>query len=801
MTPVLAETPVNVNDRAHILRCSEQSVGNYRVFLQESLEDMRSAIRSQWRRQADFRIRAAAVNRRTSVTSALRVAETQLETALAQFVTTQQNGINADVSATVDIFARQNEAQEEAGLEQWTNRSVSFQALDAALARSERTLRTYASTRDRAIITRVWNDTRRQVENAFSQAREETRGVFVEDMNSCIYGEMADVEQDDAQTTTSDNNEPLSNNAATTPAFVVNDIKVDAVYGALSACSQRITFRSQIQGNHRGEMRGYFLYSDGQRSENMTGVTNATGFVALQHTRSLTAADNSPLNIRAKFIVTGPTQKESPEFPVTVVCAPDSANQQQPPLRAEATVAVQGPSTIRTCGSYPFSFQGTITSNAAGVVQYYWLRSDGSRSTTASVTFDRAGSKTVSYEWPLTAAANGFTGSVQLVIVSPNVFSSPPASLSLAQAVSCAGSQNNNTNTNNEPTARAEAAVRLDGPSTITTCGTYPFTFSGTITSNVAGSVSYYWMRNDGQRSPTQTVNFSGAGTRNVGYEWPLSGDWSGSLKLIITSPNQLESSPATFILVQASACAGGQNTSTNTSNNNEAPLRAEATLNVLGPTIITTCTQYPFTFQGTISLNRAGTVTYYWLHEDGTHSENISLSFYSAGTQSVSHQWTAQTASSPYTGSVRLMIIDPNITNAQASFTLSRAVSCAGNQSSSTNTLTSTDSSSSDPAVTAVTATLDSPSNVTACGAATFAFKGTISVNRTTEVRYQWERSNGLTSPVQTLSFEGPGNRTVTDTWVTEARNLNSFARLHVLSPNDMMSGNANFTLTQSCS
>jgi hypothetical protein len=61
------------------------------------------------------------------------------------------------------------------------------------------------------------------------------------------------------------------------------------------------------------------------------------------------------------------------------------------------------------------------------------------------------------------------------------------------------------------------------------------------ITTNGAGSVTYYWTRSDGSNSPTDTLNFASAGTKSVERKWYLGSGASGSnfwLGIYIDDPN-----------------------------------------------------------------------------------------------------------------------------------------------------------------------------------------------------------------------------------------------------------------------
>ena len=61
------------------------------------------------------------------------------------------------------------------------------------------------------------------------------------------------------------------------------------------------------------------------------------------------------------------------------------------------------------------------------------------------------------------------------------------------------------------------------------------------ITANGAGSVTYYWTRSDGSNSPTESLNFTSAGTKSVERKWYLGSGASGSnfwLGIYIDNPN-----------------------------------------------------------------------------------------------------------------------------------------------------------------------------------------------------------------------------------------------------------------------
>jgi hypothetical protein len=61
-----------------------------------------------------------------------------------------------------------------------------------------------------------------------------------------------------------------------------------------------------------------------------------------------------------------------------------------------------------------------ITTNGAGSVVYHWTRSDSSSSSTATLTFDSAGTQSINYDWALGSTWAGTTSWVGIYIDDPN---------------------------------------------------------------------------------------------------------------------------------------------------------------------------------------------------------------------------------------------------------------------------------------------------------------------------------------------------------------------------------------------
>ena len=103
-----------------------------------------------------------------------------------------------------------------------------------------------------------------------------------------------------------------------------------------------------------------------------------------------------------------------------------------------------------------------------------------------------------------------------------------------------------------------------------------------------------------------------------------------------------------------------------------------------------------------------------------------------------------------------------------------------------------------------AVSATTVAVAPATGPTATQFTFTGQITTSGKATVTYRWERDDGTTTDVQTLTFDNAGTQTVTTTWDPGGCSTNSRARwvkLDVLTPNAMTSTQTNFTQDASAS
>src|SRR5688572_22935030 len=82
----------------------------------------------------------------------------------------------------------------------------------------------------------------------------------------------------------------------------------------------------------------------------------------------------------------------------------------------------------------------------------------------------------------------------------------------------------------------------------------------------------------------------------------------------------------------------------------------------------------------------------------------------------------------------------------------------------------------------------------------ATIGFTGKIIANGRLTARYRFERSNGTSSPTQSISFGGPGEEAVSTSWTPSlssgASTFEGWIVLRILTPNEVVSERANFSV-----
>lgn len=176
------------------------------------------------------------------------------------------------------------------------------------------------------------------------------------------------------------------------------------------------------------------------------------------------------------------------------------------------------------------------------------------------------------------------------------------------------------------------------------------------------------------------------------------------------------------------------------------------------------------FTFSGMITANGAGTATYRWERSDGTSTPTQAVTFGDAGTLTVTNPWNVGVAGS---GWAELHVLSPNnLVSAQASFSL-----------------TCTESFQVSNIIVDA-----SPVTFTAKCPAVFSLTGEITANGPGAVTYRWDKSDGSSSADQTITFAGLGSQTVSTQWSGPPTGA-GWAKLHILTPKEVVSSPANFT------
>jgi serine/threonine-protein kinase len=290
-----------------------------------------------------------------------------------------------------------------------------------------------------------------------------------------------------------------------------------------------------------------------------------------------------------------------------------------------------------------FTYSGTLTATAPGTLKYQWVYSSGKPGPVQTVSFTSAGHKTVSGETVKTKKAG--SGWAELKVISPVKQTSNKVSYKLL----C-----------NKGASQIGASASVQVPASTTTCPATPptLTATGSISDTKAGTVTYYWAQSDGTNSAPATLTFIAPGTMAVAplTITPPSDPGSGQAVLVVTSPVAAASNPATYTLACKAAPALALTATTSVS-------PASQTLKSCTDAVPT------FTFSGTISDNKPGTVSYHWKLPSGNGAAQT-LNFAKPGSATVAATYkpTSTTAS----GSGSIVITSPgSVTSNAAAFTL----------------------------------------------------------------------------------------------------------------------------------
>jgi large repetitive protein len=401
------------------------------------------------------------------------------------------------------------------------------------------------------------------------------------------------------------------------------------------------------------------------------------------------------------------------------------SSSQVTPITFTAQAAVTPPVQSASCKTpVTFAFTGIITATAPGAASYRWVYSSGEQGPVQNVTFAAAGDTQVTGE--TVSTKTGGTGWGEIQMINPAGKASGKASYKLLCTNGAAGF----------------AAVASIQPSTLNAgaCGTTPptFTATGSVTSPKAGKVSYYWALSNGVNSAPATITFTKAGTTAVAplTITPASEPTNGDAVLVVTSPAAVASGPAPYSVT----C-------------NAAVVSTAATVSPATQTA-TSCTAAApsFTFNGTITDNQAGTVSYHWSLPSG-NGPTQTVTFGAAGTMAVTAA-KYQPASDTASGSGSIVVTSPTaVTSNAAAFKLT----CPALAVSTNGAATATIGTAYSAAVTATggkssykwaAATGLPPGLTTAANAGTLTISGTPTTAGTYTIKLSVSDSS---SPVQT--------------------------------------------------
>jgi Protein kinase domain len=184
------------------------------------------------------------------------------------------------------------------------------------------------------------------------------------------------------------------------------------------------------------------------------------------------------------------------------------------------------------------------------------------------------------------------------------------------------------------------------------------FTFTGSITDQQAGQVSYQWDYSTGQTGPVQRLSFAQAGTQQVTggtLTTGIAGDGWARLNMLL-NPGTKASNTVTYSLL----CSEGSGGIT---------AAAKVTPAVLNESACSAATPNPtLTATGTITAQNAGVVTYYWLSPSGTKTPG-QLTFSKAGTQPVKP--LPFRAGVPESGQMALVVTKPGVAVSSAKYSV----------------------------------------------------------------------------------------------------------------------------------
>jgi hypothetical protein len=172
--------------------------------------------------------------------------------------------------------------------------------------------------------------------------------------------------------------------------------------------------------------------------------------------------------------------------------------------------------------------------------------------------------------------------------------------------------------------AATAAQVIVTPPVAASTCATSTtFTYSGTVTAEEPGKLSYQWLYSSGKQGPVHTMSFTTPGSRQVSggtVAASRAGEGWAEIKVLTAKPQT--SNQATYRLLCSTASSG---------------VTLSASVRPGSQTVFSCAAAAPkLTATGSIKTKKAESVTYYWALADGQHSATGTVTFKRPGTKTL---------------------------------------------------------------------------------------------------------------------------------------------------------------------
>jgi hypothetical protein len=298
------------------------------------------------------------------------------------------------------------------------------------------------------------------------------------------------------------------------------EVAVGGVAASVGECTGDIT-RVEIRGTITGTPGTQVTYR-WVRSDGAVDGAPQTITLPVSGTATVTTTwDRGEGTAWQALQVTSPAEITSQRAEFTVTC------EREQPVRITDVVASAGDCVD---GTGRIEFRATITGAPGTQVTYHWLRSDGAvDGAPQTITLPASGTATVTTTWDRGEGS----GWQALQITGPGELTSERAEFTLA--------------------CERERPVRItDVVAWAGRCvdGTGRVEFRATITGPAGTPVTYRWLRSDGAvDTDPQTTTLPASGTATVTTTWDR-GEGSGWQALQITSPAELTSQRAEFVLI-----------------------------------------------------------------------------------------------------------------------------------------------------------------------------------------------------------------------------------------------------------